>query len=352
MGREEDYINSYKNEEDRINSEYQLAKDRNYIQLRDKQIQLENAKQNALRSTRLMQGNAGFNSQGYGSSMTTGVYNNYLNAFNQASIDTNQTIAGLEQKQREELTKARADQVDAATKNMENARDVDVYNRYLESMGYGAYDNDGNFALSENAPSNMTKEQWNNFKFQYDNMFGESQEDKLAYDSTSLPNAVYVKANGTTGTLGADFKYETENLLARAGSGEFKYGDVFKLKNTSGESVYLKFGKNGFSVTNEDEFKEKGDDAYVIDWNHNDQYKFTTVGNEPPFDSIDEALKYDYSNLSQERKYEIGRYLVNKASKEMYNSKYSRLFREHPDLLDDETRKEWQKIVLERTKLH
>lgn len=274
MAKEEDYINSYKNEEDRINSEYQLAKDRNYIQLRDKQIQLQNAKQNALRSSNLLQSNMGFNTQGYGSSLHTGIYNNYLNAFNQANIDAENRNAELEQQQRQELTNARTNQVNTVLDNMENARSADSYNEYLKNLGYGQYDENGDFALSENAPSNMSKQQWEDFKLAYDNMFGESQEDKLAYDSASLPNASYIKANGTTGTLGADFKYETENLLTRAGQGEYKVGDTFKLKNTKGDSIYLKFGKNGFSMINEEEFKESGNKAHYINWNLGDSDKY------------------------------------------------------------------------------
>lgn len=274
MGREEDYIDSYKNEEDRINSEYQLAKDRNYIQLRDKQIQLQNAKQNALRSSNLLQSNMGFNTQGYGSSLHTGIYNNYLNAFNQANIEAENRNAELEQNQRNDLTQARTNQVNTVLDNMENARNADSYNEYLKNLGYGQYDENGDFALSENAPSNMSKQQWEDFKLAYDNMFGESQEDKLAYDSSTLPNASYIKANGTTGTLGADFKYETENLLTRAGQGEYKVGDTFKLKNTSGDSIYLKFGKNGFSMINEAEFKESGNKAHYINWNLGDSDKY------------------------------------------------------------------------------
>ena len=83
------YNQELENQAQAVTDYYNLAKEQRYTDLLNKEIEMENSKQNALKYTQNQLANQGFASQGYGSSVQAGVYNNYANNIAKAQSDYN-----------------------------------------------------------------------------------------------------------------------------------------------------------------------------------------------------------------------------------------------------------------------
>lgn len=82
-------------------SDYDDLRDQNYKNLLDTQIQLEAARQSALKASRSQLAAQGLYGTGYGSTAQTGISNAYINAMQSASSSYNDTDVDISKSERE-----------------------------------------------------------------------------------------------------------------------------------------------------------------------------------------------------------------------------------------------------------
>ena len=75
---------------------HKMARDQEYKALLDKEIQLSNAKSNALKLTGNQMAAQGMAGTGYGSTVQSGIYGQYMNALGQAQNASQQNIANID----------------------------------------------------------------------------------------------------------------------------------------------------------------------------------------------------------------------------------------------------------------
>lgn len=263
-----DYVNQIQSKPTQNNDVdyYELAKKQEYTTLLDKEIQLENAKSNALKYANNQMANSGFATQGYGNSANLGIYNNYLNAFNQANAEYNSNVNNLNYQKYQEDLVSKNDRFESVTQMMIQASNEDQLNNLMRDYGYGDYDSNGNFVLG-NKPEDMSDDDWNQLKYYYnltrDNV-SDDEYSKTYGDISSWSQAEYVNSSGSTKTIYDNFQYESSALWANIDAGKYKYGTTIKLQNGSGEVIYVQWTRNGLRFSNEETYKNsKNKDALI-----------------------------------------------------------------------------------------
>lgn len=222
---------------------YDLARKQEFTTLLDKEIQLENAKANALKYTNNQLANAGLNTQGYGSSANTGIYNQYLNALTSAknTYDTNVNNINLQEQE------AGNDRFESITTMLTQASTLEQMNNLLQDYGYGTVDSEGNFNFNEK-PEGISEDDWYQIKYYYNlqkNNIGaiDNVTTGGAWDGTD--NFYYYDSKGSFTGSTDTFSEQANKLKARVNSGIMQPGTYVVLVNPSGNRAYLYYGKDG-----------------------------------------------------------------------------------------------------------
>lgn len=273
-----EYQNAVYNSEDiqATQDSYDLRRQENYIGLLDRELELEASKQNALKYTQNQMENQGLASQGYGSSVNAGIYNQYANAFQQAQSDYNFEQAGLDLEERQTIQAQQQRNMENLDKLIGSAGSKEDLEKIYEQYGFGTYDNEGNFVMG-NKPEGMSQFDWTRYNVIYDNVTNTSNnsEPTTTADIDNVGNIQYQKDNGTITTLeaeGFNRDGELDQLQFKANNGQYKDGTVIELTHytfwnriTGGitdKPVYLKYENGKFSVvTKEDYDKAENKDS-------------------------------------------------------------------------------------------
>ena len=257
----QDYYSDFgSSQEEQTENYYQMAQDQRYKDLLSQEIQLENAKRNAMRYTQAQANNQGFAGTGYGSSMGMSAQNAYLNALGSARNDYNQDVMALNQQKRTDMNNIYADRVSGLMNNVASTDNMDDLNEYMSANGI-EIDGDGNPIK----PSWMRDEDWSAFLLNYRQTTRGLSQSAEASSTASTPERFralsYTGHNGKTESLGYFFDYETQRMQSLLSDGSIAAGEYVMLNNGSGDRVFVKYdGNGGLSVV---EFDDIPDDATV-----------------------------------------------------------------------------------------
>lgn len=258
-----------------VNNEYYtMAKNQEYAALLDKEIELENAKSNALKLTNNQIASQGMSNQGYGSSQMSSISNRYLNAYSQAGRDYQTNIGELNKQEHQEVQEADKDRFESITQMMVNAQDVSQLNSLLSDYEYGTTDNEGNFTFNEK-PEGMSNDDWYQMKYYY-NLQKTQLENSNSVDEyaamygnlDSWNTATYLTDKGKTMNVGQRFKYESRALWTNIASGKYNYGTTVKLENRYGDTIYVQWTQNGLKMSDQKTYEES-DKKENLKWKEN-----------------------------------------------------------------------------------
>ncbi len=255
------------------NNYYQMARDQEYSALLDKEIELETAKQNAIKYTNNQLASRGYDSQGYGSSMNSGIYNQYMNALGSAKRDYQSNMNNINYQEQLDNDSKNNEKFGSIISMMEQgAGNQDLVNKMLEDYQLGTIDDKGNFIFGEK-PEGMSDDVWAQIKYAY-NIQQDALQTQQNATSTFYKNkddfintASFTKKDGTSGLISENFKYETKALLENYENGTYADGTVIMLQNGSHEIVYVKVDNGGLRLSNQQEYNQatnQGNSAYLI----------------------------------------------------------------------------------------
>lgn len=257
-----EYQNAVYNSEDiqTTQDSYDLRRQENYIGLLDRELELEASKQNALKYTQNQMANQGLASQGYGSSVNAGIYNQYANAFQQAQSDYNFQQAGLDLEERQTI-QAQQQQNMANLDNLINsATSQEELEKIYEQYGFGTYDEEGNFVLG-NKPEGMSTFDWTRYGLKYDQMSSKNQKTGTTVDVTNLGSLQYENSKGEIVDLASTNAEEISRIQFEAGNNKYEDGSVILLTNTKRglggikhDQVYLLYKDGQFSIVTKEEY--------------------------------------------------------------------------------------------------
>lgn len=242
------------------NAYYEMAKNQEYASLLDKEIELENAKSNALKLTNNQIASQGIATQGYGSSQMSGITGRYLNAYESANREYQSNISSLNQQQHQEQITNDKDRFESITTMMSQANDMDQMNSLLTDYGYGKLDEEGNFNFGEK-PEGMNDDDWYQMKYYYNLQKSAIEQNNKVdeYAATyrdlgSWQTATYLTNDGKTKTIEKEFKYESQALWAKIAAGNYTYGTSIMLKNGDGDIIYVQWTQNGLRMIDENAY--------------------------------------------------------------------------------------------------
>ena len=239
------------------NPYYEMARKQNYTALLDKEIQLESARQNAMRLTNNQIAAQGLQSQGYGASANTGVNTSYMNALARASSDYQTNNQALMQQQYEE-EKANSDDIfQSVTTMASQATDMETLNSLFVDYGYGSVDSEGNFAFGSK-PEGMSDNDWNQLKYYYklqtQAIENSAATNGISYNSIDSWKSGTYSYDGKTYSFGDKFNKESNYIWAEANAGKYEYGTTIEMTNADGHTVYIQWTENGFTQVTRKEF--------------------------------------------------------------------------------------------------
>lgn len=149
---------------------YKLARDQEYTALLNKEVQLENAKSNAMKYTQNQINAQGFGGTGYGSSLQSGIYNTYMNrageAQNQYAGNVNNVNLQEAQYNQEKAEAQANDRFQSIATMLSQADSVNTMNGLLTDYGYGSVDANGEFQWGKK-PEGMSEDDWYQMRYYY-----------------------------------------------------------------------------------------------------------------------------------------------------------------------------------------
>lgn len=279
------YEESFNNVNEETNAYYDMVKEQKFDRLLDKEVQLENAKNQALKQTRNAVNANGFGSQGYGSSLQSGIYGRYMNALNSNDRDYSYQIDELEQQRKQDLNNNKEEAYQQIVTLMSSGNNnMERVNEYLSSVGLGDYDTEGNFAWG-NKPDSMSQADWTQLQYLYNlqnDSAKEYEDEEQAYATYSsldaLQNATYVNSQGKAESkLGNNFRLETNRIWYEASIGTYKNGDTLKVTNDNNQTIYLQWTPNGFRMVNADTYNNSSTQYNVYYTRYNSSINHTKV---------------------------------------------------------------------------
>ena len=212
---------------------YQMAKDQEYNLLLDKEVALENAKNNAVKHTNAQVAAQGLSGTGYGSSLNAGIHSDYINALNSAQADYGNAMRDISLKEKEAQETQQAADVGKWNQLIYDATDMNSLNEYLSNSGFGTIDQNGDFSFGTK-PENMSDEDWNTIRYLYG-----TKKTSLDYSSQGFSD--YASFQGTTaeGEDAKTSKWGVANEL------RVIFSEDVMSKAQNGDAVKLVNGQNG-----------------------------------------------------------------------------------------------------------
>lgn len=126
-------------------TDYDDLRNQNYKNLLDNQIQLESARQSALKASKSQLAAQGLFGTGYGGLASTGISNAYINAMNSANTSYSETDAEIAAKEKSANDEKISSNFTTLTSLMGQAEDLDDLNSVLSEYGITLND-DGTFS--------------------------------------------------------------------------------------------------------------------------------------------------------------------------------------------------------------
>lgn len=239
---------------------YQMSKQQEYVTLLDKEIELENARSNALKLTNNQLASSGMASQGYGSSQMSGITGRYLSAYENAQKQYQDNIDNLKYQQHQEELSNANDRFESITTMMTKASDVDQLNSLLLDYKYGTIDEEGNFQFGEK-PEGLSDDDWYQMRYYYKLQKSAIEENNKVeeYAATygnldSWYAANYVTNNGSTKNIKDKFEYESNALWANINAGKYSYGTTVMMQNDYGDVIYVQWTQNGLRMVDKETY--------------------------------------------------------------------------------------------------
>lgn len=230
---------------------YKLARDQEYNLLLNKEVALENAKSNAMKYTQNQINAQGFGGTGYGSSMQSGIYNNYMNKANEAYADYGEGIKNINMQENEAKLAEANDRFQSVTTMLQGADSVESMNKLLTDYGYGSMDKNGNFSWNEAKPEGMSDDDWYQMKYYYGmqkNAFDqEANSSNQAVLNFGASQYMYTDGDGKnyrTVNKGDDFEQELYATQMGISTGSIPDGSYIHLQTKEGKHMFLKY-ENG-----------------------------------------------------------------------------------------------------------
>jgi len=152
---------------------YKYLKDENYKSLLSAEMQLDSARQRAMKNTQTQMAAQGLASAGYGSTNQMGIENQYLQGLQNAQNQYQQQQTQINFAEQE----AKENQYNSLTQMMGSAQSRDELGNLLQAQGYGRYEN-GNFAWNKDKLDELGEDNAINLQSLY-GMYG-SQLDSVA----------------------------------------------------------------------------------------------------------------------------------------------------------------------------
>lgn len=253
---------------------YQMARDQEYSALLDREIELETAKQNALKYTNNQMAAQGYATQGYGSSNMTGIYNQYMNAMSGAKRDYQTNLNNINYQEYQDRLAENNNRFGMIVSMISDGYgNIDLINQMLSDYQLGNIDENGNFVFGEK-PENMSDDDWNRIKYAYNIQLRGEQSTQSAYykdEDSFRSTATFDTGNGKSSLISEKFKHETNKLMENINNGVYKEGTVIMMQNGSGQKVYVKVENGGFRIVTESEYNNatnNGNSAYLV-WGKN-----------------------------------------------------------------------------------
>ena len=270
----EDAFNESNNE---TNQYYDMVKEQKFDQLLDKEVQLENAKAQALKNSQNTLNAQGFGSQGYGSSMTSSIYGRYMNAFNENERDYQASVDALESERNQALNDNKEEAYQQVVSLMSSgSSNMERVNEYLASIGLGKIDEKTNEFTWNEKPQSMSNADWTQLKYLY-NLQNDSYntanatQNYATYNSIdSLNNATYLDNTGNVQTLAGHYDAEIKRLWHEASNGNYNAGDTIKVTNGENQTIYLEWTNSGFRMVSQDSYNN-AKNKYEMSWNKNNK---------------------------------------------------------------------------------
>lgn len=270
----EDAFNESNNE---TNQYYDMVKEQKFDQLLDKEVQLENAKAQALKNSQNTLNAQGFGSQGYGSSMTSGIYGRYMNAFNENERDYQAGVDALESERNQALKDNKEEAYQQVVSLMSSgSNNMERVNEYLASIGLGTYNAETNEFTWNEKPKSMSNADWTQLKYLYNlqndtyNTANATQNYATYNSLDSLNNATYLDNTGNVQTLAGHYDAEIRRLWHEASNGNYNAGDTIKVTNGENQTIYLEWTNSGFRMVSQDSYNN-AKNKYEMSWNNNNK---------------------------------------------------------------------------------
>lgn len=252
----------------------------------DKQIQIANSEEQAMKNLGQQVRAGGFGSQGYGATQQSQIRNNSINQRGQVQNDYFQSLIDIDRQEQEYLDqqeeKAQAEQDKIDEENRTNANNMfqtfitdteglygsDFFDR-AQAYGFVTQDENGNFVVNtENEMYNYldqaTKSYLQNYLMDANN--------NALYNQTNLFNPdvangsiTYTNGNGqvVTDTINNRFRNETETVLNGIQNGTIKSGDVISMQNEGdGGVVYLAYRNGNLYYISEEQYNASKGNKY------------------------------------------------------------------------------------------
>lgn len=236
---------------------YQLARNQEYTALLDKEVQLENAKQNASKYARNQMASQGFDSTGYGSTQQSAIYGQYMNALGSAQNATQSNVSNINLQEAEANEEKADDRFKSITTMLSSATSKDQMDSLLKDYGY--MDDSGNWLADK--PEGVSDDDWYQMRYYYNlqkDTLGEDDFNGTYYNGVDgLSEGTYLDSNGGTKSIGQNFGNEISLLGAKVSAGEVPYGTIIAMGNGHGESIYLMYTKKGFRLSTKQAFSEQ-----------------------------------------------------------------------------------------------
>lgn len=234
-------------------------------------IQLNNARQDAMKNTQNYLRGSGYGSQGYGASQMINTNNAYNNQLGNNQSDYWSKLQELNAQQNQ----ARQQEYTSNFENFSNsagAFDDDSF--YTQGQAYGLFkqDNTGKWQIdTENdAYKNLSLANQNALKGlvqNHENNVNSTNIGKTKFGTDGNVSYVDVNGNYSTDTIDKKFKLETNALnSALAGAKEIKNGSAIEMTNEYGDRVFLQYRNGELYYINQATY-DKSTNKYSIDKN-------------------------------------------------------------------------------------
>lgn len=234
---------------------YQLARDQEYSALLDKEVQLENAKQNAMKYTNAQIASNGFSGTGYGSTQQSAIYGQYMNALGNAQNTAQSNISNINLQEAQANEEAANDRFQSLTTMISTATSKEQMDSLLEDYGYMK---DGEWLAEK--PDSISDDDWYQMKYYYN-----LQKDQIGdddFNGTYYSNVDNLKSSGTylnngkVESINGHFDNEMTLLSNKLSSGSVPYGTAIAMLNSHNKTIFVMYTKNGLRMMDYDDFSK------------------------------------------------------------------------------------------------